>query len=429
MEIEMIQELTGRYMKITVEEKTGDFGEGILRYNRPQGILGAQVHQVDNKPRYLYELGDWVSLSELFRKGQLAANDLKLLVRQLIQLFEEAARYLMDERDLILISDYMFYDEKKRQLFAAYLDGFGGEVGDGISRLLEECMDFMNHRDKELVFLVYGLHKIAKGKNFSLKQMSDFLEEPERRQAIPTSTAARPRQIDLSAGDGRTGAEWAGREKKASHPARGTRQRSPVRIAVYLAAGIIVFAAVFLSGLLSRPSSGQPDMVKTAVLILAIVLFEGYAIGKERVGESGESHTNGETDDRTEVLADAGSDETVVLDEGGPQVTYVDLIPEDWQREEIKIRKTPFFIGKNEERADGIIREGEISRLHAKLVVEADELFLIDQESTNGTYVNGVRLLPWERRKIENGDEIGFSSVCYHVEVKEPATPRTSYAG
>lgn len=416
MEIEMIRELTGKYMKITVEDKAGEFGEGILRYNHLKGILGAQVHQVDNKPQYLYEIGDWVSLSELFRKGQLTANDLRLLIRQLIQLFEEIRQYLLDEKDLVLISDYMFYDEKKRQIFVAYLDGFDHDVGEGISRLLEQCMDGMNHHDKELVFLVYGLHKIVKGKDFSLKQMTDFLGEPERRQEIPARTAAKPRKVEPSAGDGKEGVE-----KKAYGLAKRARRRSLTRTAVYLAAGVIVFAAVFSSGLLSRTSSGQTDMIKTVVLILAIVLFEGYAIGKEWYGvDPDKSQTKDEKDDRTTVLADAGSDDTVVLDESEPHIKYVNLIPEDWRREEISMRKTPFFIGKSDEKADGVIREGEISRVHAKLVAEEDELFLIDQESTNGTYVNGIRLLPWERRKIENGDKIGFSSIYYSVEVKEP---------
>lgn len=416
MEIEMMQELTGRYMKITVGEKSGDFGEGILRYNHPEGILGAQVHQVDNKPRYLYEIGDWISLSELFRRGQLAVNDLRLLVKQLIRMFEETGKYLMDERDLVLISDYMFYDEKKRQLFAAYLDGFGRDVGEGISQLLEECMDHMNHHDKELVFLVYGLHKIVKGENFSLKQMADFLEEPGQRQIMPKKTEIHQERTARSAGDDRGGVE-----KMTSRSVGRMRWRSLARTAVYLAAGVIVFAAAFSSGLLGQPLSGQTDMMKTAVLILAIVLFEGYAIGKEWSVERGKGPVKEEKDDRTVVLTDAGSDNTAVLDEEEPQIRYADLIPEDWQREEIKIRKTPFFIGKNEEKADGVIREGEISRVHAKLVIEEDELFLIDQESTNGTYVNGIRLLPWERRKIENGDKIGFSSVYYSVEVKGPA--------
>lgn len=417
MEIEMIRELTGKYVKITVEDKAGEFGEGILRYNHLEGILGAQVRQVDNKPQYLYEIGDWISLSELFRKGQLTANDLKLLIRQLVQLFEEIQQYLLDEKDLVLMSDYMFYDEKNRQLFAAYLDGFGHDVGEGIAQLLEQCMDGMNHRDKELVFLVYGLHKIVKGKDFSLKQITDFLEGSERRQTILAGTKVHPEKVKPSEGDSKDGVE-----KKASGSVKSVRQRSLTRTAVYLAAGVIVFAVAFSSGLLSRPSSGQTDMMKMAVLILALVLFEGYAIRKEWFGsDPGKSQANDEKDDRTTVLTDAWSDDTVVLDESEPYIKYVNLIPEDWQREEISMRKTPFFIGKSDEKADGVIREGEISRVHAKLVAEENEFFLIDQESTNGTYVNGIRLLPWERRKIENGDKIGFSSIYYSVEVKEPA--------
>lgn len=416
MKIEMIQELTGRYMKITVEEKAGDFGERILRYNQIDGILGAQVCQVDNKPQYLYRIGDWISLSELFRKGRLAAEDVKQLMRLLIELFQGLEKYLLDERDLVLISDYMFYDEKERRLFVSYLDGYGGDVGKGVSKLLETCMDHMDHHDKELVFLVYGLHKITKGKHFCLSQLTDFLGGSESRQEMPKSLKSLP--VDS---ERRKPSMEQQINKKSAVPCKKKRGwQCYVKIAAYVAAGILVFIAVFYCGLLVRPSSGEPDMLKVAVLALAIVLFEGYVIGKEWAGENREESYSEDKmeEDPTTVLVDAQSDETVVLDEGGPHIRHVDLIPEDWHREEIHIRKSPFYIGKSDERADGIICEGEISRVHAKFVVEEDGVFLIDQESTNGTYVNGIRLLPWERRKIDAEDKIGFSSIYYHVEVK-----------
>ena len=55
--------------------------------------------------------------------------------------------------------------------------------------------------------------------------------------------------------------------------------------------------------------------------------------------------------------------------------------------------------------------------MHAKIVADEDGVFLIDQESTNGTFVNGKRVVPWERYRLENGDIVGFSSVYYKAEL------------
>lgn len=95
----------------------------------------------------------------------------------------------------------------------------------------------------------------------------------------------------------------------------------------------------------------------------------------------------------------------------------VNLIPQDWHRPEIKIRKSPFFIGKDVTKADEIIGEGEVSRVHVKVVADAQGVFLIDQESTNGTFVNGRQLVPWERCRLKDGDMIGISSIYYKAEL------------
>ena len=54
---------------------------------------------------------------------------------------------------------------------------------------------------------------------------------------------------------------------------------------------------------------------------------------------------------------------------------------------------------------DVVIRDASISRLHAKLIYDG-EYYLEDMNSTNGTFKNGLRLLPYEKRLLEPGDEV-----------------------
>lgn len=423
MRVEIVQEFTERYMKITIEEKAGDFGAEVLKYNEIDGILGAEVQQVDNEVQYFYEIGDRISLSELLRRGQFTVADVTSLMNQLIHIFEQAKEYFLNEKDVILMCECIFYDEKTKNISVAYLDGYGHEVGKGMSKLLEMCIDHMDHEDKELVFLLYGLHKISKEKNFCINRLSELIEKKESRHVEeerdedvkkyedPKVLYAREPQV--------SGLNTSPKEK----PSFG-------KMAGYAAAGIFVFMAVFYSGLLDETADGRPDQIKVMALALVLIMLVGYLIYREWTdSHRGNGHGNGrgnnerlemagpDEDDRTTLLAEFCSDETVVLDKRKTQKFYVNLIPEDWQREEIKIRKSPFFIGKNAEKADGVIHEGDISRVHAKVVIEEDDVFVIDQESTNGTYVNGTRLLPWERRRIQKEDKIGFSSVYYRVEM------------
>jgi hypothetical protein len=56
-----------------------------------------------------------------------------------------------------------------------------------------------------------------------------------------------------------------------------------------------------------------------------------------------------------------------------------------------------------------------VSRRHAVLARERDTVILIDQESTNGTYLNGQRLKPFERRVVRDGDEIRLANLTLRV--------------
>lgn len=64
-------------------------------------------------------------------------------------------------------------------------------------------------------------------------------------------------------------------------------------------------------------------------------------------------------------------------------------------------------------RADFVVDAALVSRLHCRLTAGATELEVVDLESTNGTYVNGVRT---DRAKLQRGDRLGVGRVELIVE-------------
>lgn len=428
MKIDIVQELTGRFVKITMEAGSGNFGAEMLKYNDVEGLIGARIHNVDSEPRFMYPVGNMISVSELFEKRVFTSQELLSLISQVIDILSRSADYFLEGKNLLLRSDYMFYDEDKKQLKVIYLDGLDSDVADGISKLLENFMDRMNHRDKELVFLVYGMHRISRDSHFNLKKLSDFIAE--RRQAEISQEQTMQKQIIKRQPEREQIPEKgkSSQQKDASGAeadGRGKQMKSKGKCILFLIAGIFLTAVVIKSGLLVKPVTGELDTKKAVVFVIALVAAEGYLLGKERTENQGKEKNPGRnrdidrvTDiDKTVVLHAVDPDETVVLEKQGHTMWHLNLVPDDWQREEIKVRNSPFFIGKNPVKSDGIIEDGEISRLHAKIVIEEEGVFLIDQDSTNGTFLNEKQLVPWERCKIKNGDMIGLSSIYYRAEL------------
>jgi pSer/pThr/pTyr-binding forkhead associated (FHA) protein len=53
--------------------------------------------------------------------------------------------------------------------------------------------------------------------------------------------------------------------------------------------------------------------------------------------------------------------------------------------------------------------------MHAKLMKKEDGLYLLDLNSTNGTFLNGESLISGEDVKIEEGDIVAFAKCEYMV--------------
>ena len=62
--------------------------------------------------------------------------------------------------------------------------------------------------------------------------------------------------------------------------------------------------------------------------------------------------------------------------------------------------------------ADFIVDAGMVSRVHCRLSADAVGVEVIDLDSTNGTYVNGLRV---ERALLKNGDQLGIGRVTFEV--------------
>ena len=73
---------------------------------------------------------------------------------------------------------------------------------------------------------------------------------------------------------------------------------------------------------------------------------------------------------------------------------------------------------------EGVILQKDVSEVHAKIIIEEKDIFIIDQESEKGTFVNEQRLIPWECHRLADGDIVDISSHRYQAVI----TADTTYA-
>lgn len=89
----------------------------------------------------------------------------------------------------------------------------------------------------------------------------------------------------------------------------------------------------------------------------------------------------------------------------------------------LEINHFPFTVGRQPDR-DLVLADGYVSKEHAQLVCEIEGIFLVDEASKHGTYINGERII---RCKLTRNDRIEFGTgnaayVIFNPDRSPPST-------
>jgi pSer/pThr/pTyr-binding forkhead associated (FHA) protein len=72
------------------------------------------------------------------------------------------------------------------------------------------------------------------------------------------------------------------------------------------------------------------------------------------------------------------------------------------------VTKEEFIIGRGQKTSDLTIRDSNVSRRHASVVLYNNQYWIVDQQSTNGIEYKGQKI---ERKVVEDGDSY---KICDH---------------
>ena len=85
--------------------------------------------------------------------------------------------------------------------------------------------------------------------------------------------------------------------------------------------------------------------------------------------------------------------------------------------EKIELGKPSFVLGKNPEKSDYAVADNtNISRVHAVITTRNGRYYVMDQNSTNGTFINDQKIAPMSQVPIGKGSVLRFADCTFNVE-------------
>lgn len=282
-----------------------------------------------------------------------------------------AEEYFLVPENLILCSDAIFLTSE-RELYLAYMDGYAADVADELAKITEEIMKVMDHGCRSLTFLVYGIHKICREEHFTLNKLEQYLAQYHYEEE-PQEFVPRPPADDKA--------------KRTEKPKKETGKKRE-----WFIGGVVILGIAWYMGWLNEIFTIRvwQDWCKVGLLFCVIIAIWG--INKK-----------------------TGKKEHVLQYEKDTAAMVLCLKPIEEHDKLMQIDHSPYYIGNDEMHVEGVILQKDVSEVHAKIIMEEKAVFLIDQESEKGTFVNEQRLVPWECRRLTDGDIVDISSHRYQA--------------
>ena len=442
LEISYYRDALKSYMTIRCPEEAreADYRFRMAASNPIEGILPCSLRRIDGEIYLYYEVSARQKLSHMFADRILDTADLSRILSSLAQAGTRLSGYLLDAADLLLDPDMVYYDFSENRYYFTYYPGLSERVKPSENRALFAFLaEKTDSSDREAAGAAYQLDALSEmpGFVFTEKILRDLFGEriqvPEESFENPEAGEA-DREDDWSESflskekEGEPllpawetplpAADPPGGEKKG----RGTGKPGllPILVPAAFFAAAAAFAAagqllplpvrtlrLFTAGALAAGAAGIP------LVLRALIRRVPFRRKKEADREPLPEMTRLPADEfdfwKQEEKDDKGPAETVFVSAAAAQsekrlygngkakgmVTDLDALPHT--------------IGTAAGFADVLLDDSSVSRMHARISQGPDQTpVLTDLNSTNGTWVNGIRLQPEESIRIGKGDVIRF---------------------
>ncbi len=354
MQAEFVRSLNSNYERLLLDKKPEEkrYQYCILNRGGIRGLLACSLRYINGLAYLYYDISSKQSVKQLHGTRCISRAWMKDFLWSLEEIRQELDRFLLDTDNLLYYPEQIFQDLESNVFAFLYVPYHEGE--NGLKQFAEFLVEHIDYDDEALVNFVYHMYEQIE-KNGEVYLQGKIFEDGQRLNE-PVLASSEVLQEERT------------QEEDTEKPEEQKKH---------------------FFGIWENKKKKNKD-IKDAYRRDMQDLMEECAVAED---------TNYEAEyGRTIYIEETKAKEPVRLcTPTGKTVVLLD--------------KQTISIGKKKEEADAVLNDMSVSRLHARVVKEQDTYYIEDLNSTNGTFKNGLRLLPYEKRELEEGDEIKIGRV------------------
>lgn len=418
MEILYQRELNRNYMILPLSGQEENYEQKMLLDNSIAGLLPVSIRKVNGNAYYYYDIHSKQSIQTIFEHKLFDRETLIQLFRGIMKVWEELHHYLLSPENLFLKPECVYMNlETGETSFCFYPEERVGK--ETFEELAEFLIDRVNHGEDDAKVLAYAYYEKVCTGEYNPKELIDQVMEEEIKENPIEEWKYEEKEDDKEM------FYFVEPEEKETEE---ELKYSVLTVAACLIL-ILVSSAVYLvillhPGLLpfiglSKENYiivGVVTAICSAVGMMGIVRFFGQRKdreGREKDRKEEKSEKEYHSDDIEEEIEEQEEHfgETTVLSVEKMWKTPVLKGMDGEEERKFFVDENPFIIGKLSGKANGILTDSRVSRVHAAIREDSGQYYISDLNSTNGTYVNGKRLDSSETVLLCHMDKIRLASV------------------
>lgn len=380
LNIEFVRSLNSNYERIKLDKipEERKYQYCILGRCQIKGLLPCSLRYINGIAYLYYNISSKQNLALLYGNRSISREWVRDFIWSLKQLQQELGRFLLDMNNILWFPEQIFQDLENNVFSFLYIPYYEGDSS--FMKLMEFWVEHIDYDDEVLVDCVYRMYERLERNGEVYLQSQIFedvgcLEEVKMPELV--CTVLEEKVVE----DGETEETAAAINGSETNETEETQKTSREgRKGIF--------------NILERKRN-QNRKEREAYRRNIHQAMAGYAVAEETTYEKSAYGQTVYIEERPE------------LEERAHRL----LTPEG--RLLAGLEKTALSIGKKKGEVDLVLEDNSVSRIHARITNADGRFYLEDLNSTNGTFKNGVRMQPYEKKKLEEGDEIKCGKVAF----------------
>ncbi|MCR5703435.1 MAG: FHA domain-containing protein [Eubacterium sp.] len=355
MEIEYKKDGNQSYMIIpnaTIDEN--DYQIQMVLHNKIEELLPVRINYINNHKELYYDTTSKVALQAGFARRKIGKKELIRLMDTIRKMNEAMKEYLLDVNQILFDPECIFVDLKEEKYYFGYCPTLETDLQVNMRMLFDFLLANVNHEDKVATEIIYGMMQITISDSYTIQDLQDLVESVNEKEKRKAEPQHRAKEENIFEIDEPKKNFWE-----------------------------------WLKGLFRKTEYQDEEELKSPTEV---------DVTKEELIQA-------DFEDATVFLASSGTIYSIKLSSKNLETPIV-----------IQPNIFPCIFGKSRKSSDYIIDSPVISRVHMKLSADEQGFYIEDLNSTNGTFLNEMKLLPHQPMKVESGDLIAMANIEFLVE-------------